>query len=274
MSQLRFSAIILSYIFIIWYTFNTGNIPISILSVLLAINYIKTKFYLADFNKIIKNELQTQRENFINSLSHDIRIPTIAQIRALELLKNQKLGNLNDSQKEMVMQIENSCKCILNLMSLMINTYNMENNKYSLIYEKFNISEVIYSCFDELINEAAEKQIKFEYDNNIETPSIIADKTELKKVIMNILSTSITNANAGEIISVSTISFNDKVRLSFKSNNNFYLSNICEHTNYTSVGQKIRMGFCKKIIENHHGKIIKNNNQNLFSFELPIFALE
>ena len=272
MSQLKFLAISLCYIYIIWSS--KGNIPVTILTILLGLIFIRTKFYLDNFNNIIKNELHAQRENFINSLSHDIRIPIIAQIRALELLKNDKLGDLNTAQKDMVLHIENSCKCILNLSSLMINTYNIENNKYSLIYEKFNISEIINSCFNELINEASEKQITFEYNNKIKDMSIVADKTELKKVIMNILSTSITNANFGEKVSVITAACNDKIRLSFISSSNYRLSNICEHSDYSSVGQKIRMGFCKKIIENHHGKIIKNRNQNLFSFELPIYAFE
>ena len=45
--------------------------------------------------------LQAQRETFIASLSHDLKNPTIAQIRAIELLLKGKFGQVLPQQKEL-----------------------------------------------------------------------------------------------------------------------------------------------------------------------------
>lgn len=272
MSQLKIYAVMLMYLYIMLFAINNGNTTAVIIAGILFIIYAKTVLYTNRSNVNLKIRLNRQREYFINSLSHDLRIPTIAQIRALDLVKSEKFGVLNDVQKDMLEQIEESCKCILNLLSLMINTYSMEKNNYKLIYEKINLAEIISSCFDELYPKAAEKQITFEYDSKIKNLYITADKAELKKVIINILLNSISNAYTGEKISITAKSGYKKIRFTFSCKNKAkYFSD--NESNYTSVGQSIIMSFCKKIIEIHKGKIIENNNLNSFSFELPEYSV-
>ena len=272
MNRFKYLAVMGMYVYIFMMAVSANNILSAILIIVLLVMYIKI---CAEKNNYLiehKRNLLIQREYFVNLLSHDLRIPTIAQIRALDLLKSERLGSLNFSQKDMIMQIEDSCKCILNLMSLMINTYGIENNTYKLIYEKFNISDVIVSCFNELLPQAAEKKITFEYKNNIKNNNffVTADKTEIKKVILNIMSTSIMHTHYGEMISVILSSAKNKIKITITGNNEEYIS--CDNDAnpiYTSVGQNIRLGFCKKIIETHKGKIFENLNKNCFSFELP-----
>ena len=271
MNQFKNILILLIHITVICVAASEKNITGIILTIILLMNYIKLKSTFLNNIKIIKNEQEVQREYFINYLNHDIRIPTIAQIRALELLKKEKLGKLEDSQKDMMIQIEDSCKCVLNLVSLMINTYYMDDDKYCLNYEEFNLSEIINSCFDELVDRATDRQITFEYDNRINDNVIFADKNELKKVIFNILSTTVLNVPPGEKVSVTTCAYTGKIRLTFFCSNNYCYSNLYEPKNYAAVGQSLTMGFCKKIIESHNGKILQNkDSRNLFSFELPV----
>ena len=270
MYRLNELAVTTMYIFIFLVTIIEKNPTSSVIILILALIYIKQNNKLKIFDKKLKKNLFLQKERFINILSHDLRIPIIAQIRALEIINNKNLGGLNDAQSNMLFEVENSCRCVLNLMSLMINTYKMENNSYKLIYEKFNLTELILSCFDELLPEAQEKNITFEYRNDNKNLNITADKTELKKVILNILSTSISNAGIGQRISVITDNFNNKIRLIIAGSNNQLYSNL--NSDYSSIGLGIRFGFCKKIIENHKGRFIQNNINNSLGFEIPQYA--
>ena len=43
-----------------------------------------------------------EKATYITILSHDLKIPTIAQIRALELLINGQFGELTKEQKEII----------------------------------------------------------------------------------------------------------------------------------------------------------------------------
>ena len=219
---------------------------------------------------LLKNEcLKKQRENFINIVTHDLRLPVLAQIRALDILNNELIGNLSGEQKEMISQIKSSCVSNLNLMSLLINTYNIENNNYKLFYEKFNISDIIISCFNELSNEATEKNVIFEYFLGKENISMIGDKNEIKKVFFNLISTALATSKFGTKVSVVLKKSGRKIRFcifSSDSDNNF-----TDFTNrmYSAIGQCIKLNFCEKVIKNHNGQIIKQKQKNTFIFELP-----
>ena len=237
--------------------------------------YIKLNKTVDNYNEITKAALHNQREIFINSLSHDLRIPLIAQLRALELIRNECFGKINNTQKEMLCQTEQSCHCILNLISLLINTYNIENSTYKLIYNKFNLYEIILTCFNELVPTASEKNITFEYNGEDKNLYLAADKDDIKKVIKNLLLSSIEYANSGDIISVKIKNINKKLQLALKvkeANNG--CSRIEEHdSRFNAIGHSIRYHFCKKIIELHKGQILQNSNfDKSFVFELPLSA--
>lgn len=271
MIQLKDLVITIMYLYIFVIILPEKNLIATSFLLILFICYFTQSIKNKEFNKNLRRYLSAQKERFINIISHDLRIPIIAQIRALDIVNSEKLGSLNDTQKNMLIEIEDSCKCVLNLMSMMINTYKMENNSYKLIYEKFNLSDLIVSCFDELLSQATEKNITFEYKNLNKNQNITADKTELRKVIINILSASILNAHIGEKISIIINNTNNKIRLIISGYDNQTYKNNSFNSYYTSIGHDIRFKFCKKIIENHNGKIIQNIN-NSFGFEIPQFA--
>ena len=271
MIQLKDLVITIMYLYIFVFILPEKNLIATSFLIILFVCYFTLSIKNKEFNKNLKRYLSAQKERFINIISHDLRIPVIAQIRALEIINNERQGSLNDVQKSILLEIENSCKCVYNLMSLMINTYKMENNSYKLNYEKFNLSEAVISCFDELLLQAQEKNITFEYKNMHKNPQITADKLELKKVILNILSDFISNAQKGQKISVITNNSNNNIRLIISGCNNLPYKNSYINSYYASIGQDIRLKFCKKIIENHRGKMIHNMN-NSFGFEIPQFV--
>ena len=67
------------------------------------------------FPNLKNNEIEKQKEYFIETLVHDLKVPTLAQYRGLELLENEVVGNLSEEQKELVSQIKYSCKYILDM---------------------------------------------------------------------------------------------------------------------------------------------------------------
>lgn len=275
MSGFKDYILIIIYLFCILSIYNQINITLFgtlvTLYIILIIKLTKMNNRIRFSNTVIKQCLNSQRDNFIDSLSHDLRVPVIALLRIVELINNGHFGELNITQKNMMNQAEQSCKCILNLIALLINTYSFENESRHLLYEKFNISDLIINCFNELMNEAKEKNITFTFENIYKNLYIKADKEEIKNVLNNIIKTSIINANSGNTIRVKIKPYNKKIRLEI-SNITSNIENIegIFQDKYTSIGESIRMHFCKKIIETHHGHILTANNRlNSYIFELP-----
>ena len=62
---------------------------------------LKEEFVNKHFEYInSERNLQNQRETFVASLGHDLKNPTIAQIRGLELLLKGNFGLINNEQKD------------------------------------------------------------------------------------------------------------------------------------------------------------------------------
>ena len=89
-------------------------------------------------------EIERQKEYFIETLTHDLKVPTLAQLRGLELLNSELVGTLTPAQRELTSQIEESCKYILDMISMIVNTYKFECGQNKLVYDKFDFSQLLF----------------------------------------------------------------------------------------------------------------------------------
>ena len=235
-----------------------------LLSILLTMKCFSYETKVKNNKEITQKQIKIQRDKFVNSLTHDLRIPVIAQLRALELFNNGTLGKLTPTQQEIAAQTVHSCRYILDLISLLINAYKIESSEHRLIYESFNILDLISKCFDELMDEAAEKNITFECKCEYDELFLTADKEEIKNVIHNLIFTSIIHSTYSTKIAV------EVYILLYEQQNEEYGSIGDDDSSYTTIGQNIRMNYCKKIIETHNGRVLESeNNPGLFIFEIP-----
>ena len=233
---------------------------------------LQKKVYL--FGKELKESMDMQREHFVNSLNHDLRIPVLAQLRALELIQMEQLGTLNHAQKDILNQTVQSGRCILNLISLLINIYRIENNVLNVGYQRFNVHELVIYCFNELKDEAAEKNLTYSLECSNKNLYINANKDEIKKLLINLLLATIMYSNYGSKVLVKVVQTDNKLRVSVSCDgSNAYSLNMNLNSRYTSIGESIRIHFCKKVIETHKGQIIKPKMGDAFVFELPMAAV-
>lgn len=229
-------------------------------------------------NRLLKLEIDKSdrhRQYYIETLMHDLKVPAIAQLRGISLLKNGYSDN-----KEILANIEQSCQYSLDIISTLVNIYRFENGETNLNIEKINFSELVKECFDELSIISKDKNLTFILEKNDENTVAEADKTEIKKVIINILSTAISYSNKGGEIYVKLLSDCCDLKVvvqtkgislsALECKNMFCAYN--EKDNFTNVGQGIKLYMCKKILEWHKGNIYAstdNISENKFIFTLP-----
>ncbi|MCM1004132.1 MAG: HAMP domain-containing histidine kinase [Candidatus Gastranaerophilales bacterium] len=226
-------------------------------------------FFVLRKNISLKSELFNQRENFIKTLSHDLRVSTLAQIRGLDLLKNKY--NI-----ELISDVEESCKYSLDMINMLLSTYRYDNGEQVLNREIFNFSDSVSTCSSKLCNITEEKGIRFYYSMNSSEP-IWADKTEIEKVLYYLLSTAVFYSEKNNTIAISsqkaggdlevTVTYSGKP-LSDEECRRMFSNN----PRFSTVGHGIKMYMCKKIIEFHGGTIGVNNLQgkiNSFTFTIP-----
>ena len=102
----------------------------------------------------LKHELKNEIEYFKDILANHLKTPLNAQIMALEILLDEKFGNLNKEQKELLENISASNVRILHILENILSKYGTgENNFYET--KKVNIKEIldrVLNKFHHIIN--------------------------------------------------------------------------------------------------------------------------
>ena len=262
-----------------------NNLFLGIISIIKDITQeeaLKTEFVNKHFEYInTERNLQTQRETFVASLGHDLKNPTIAQIRGLELLLKGEFGVINNEQKELLEMILDSCRYMNSMLATLLATYKNADGIIKLNYSDFSFEDLVQECISEMVYIAKEKGINIVIENKLEQTSFQADKVQLKRVIMNLLSNGIKYAYK-----------NSELKIRIKSNcltTEFEFENFspyipkekqqaifAQYVSYADTHKEIGIGLglyaSKKIIEAHNGKIyVKSfkDERNIFGFTIP-----
>lgn len=228
-----------------------------------------------------EKQLQSQRETFVASLGHDLKNPTIAQIRGLELLLKGEFGEITSEQKELVEMVLDSCRYMNGMLSSLLATYRNYGGVVKLNFEEFSLPDLIEECVSEMIYVAKDKNIKITITSKLKNKIVLADRIQIKRVIMNLLSNGIKYAFKDTELKLSTFSKNGNSCFQFE-NRSPYISEekqktiFAQYVSYASAHKELGIGLglyaSKKIIEGHAGKIFVQsfrNDRNIFGFNIP-----
>ena len=222
--------------------------------------------------------LQKQRETFIASLSHDLKNPTLAQIRAIELILKGKFGKVLPEQREIMEMLLDSCKYMNAMLCSILTTYRNEKGTINLKSEHVSIADLAEECTDEMIYLAKDKGIKINLENYAENEYVWGDTIQLRRVIMNLLTNSIKYAYSNTEVRVRVYNEGKNTCFMFE-NNSPYLTpkrqkNIfARYISYSKTDSGIGLGLyaSKKIVEAHGGEIFVHsykNDKNIFGFKI------
>lgn len=227
----------------------------------------------------VDKEIETQKENFVATLSHDLKTPTTAQIKALEHVLNSECIHLCPNDRDLLTEVYNSCKYMYRMINNLIFTYKYSDGKMELKPESFDLIELLTECCREMryFYEERSQVINFEFD--IDKCFIVADRLEIKRVIINLLSNAISYSLRDSAIRVYLKEKKEKVSFSISNNTSnikeedlstFFDKFISGTDGYKDNSSGLGLYLSKQIIEAHGGTIsVKKQDDNcIFTFEL------
>ena len=223
-----------------------------------------------------------QRETYVATLTHDLKTPTIAQIKALDLLLNDHMGPLNNEQKELLSLTKDSCNFMYEMLSTLLSTYKYENGDYTLNCEKCNIISLAEESIKELEAMLKEKNVTIHMHTEGSQFNTECDRMQIKRVLINILGNAISYAYNNTNIAVTIkqdengIGFeakNESAYINPETMNNLFKKYVSHAAKFNKVGVGLGLYLSKQIINAHNGNIYAKSfedNHNIFGFVLPL----
>lgn len=282
-NHLFYTALITLIFLLTFYTIHLNkNINIILFAIICGIlNSYIIKIILFIKNNELQKKEKKQRETYISTLNHDLKIPTLAQIQALQLLSNEKIGKINKRQKEIVNLTLESCTYMYEMLSTILSTYKYENQDFSLCFEKIYLLKVIDECFNQSISSLQNKNLRVKINSKEKFFTIIADKKQIKKALENIINHCISSADENTEIICEIKHNNNNIFLSLGFESSYISADTTQNLlkKYTTsaekfdkVGSSLGLYLAKQIISAHNGSINVESRQadyNIYNIELP-----
>jgi len=133
-------------------------------------------------------------------MSHELRTPMNAIIGFTDLLIEGVFGELNKEQKEYIMDIEDSSKHLLDMITHILNISKIESGHAALKIEEIHLNSLIDQVISTLKSFYSEKDIKLDIIGLRKKQFIFADRIKFKQIIYNLLSNAIKFTEKGRIV--------------------------------------------------------------------------
>ena len=148
------------------------------------------------FIVILKNitELKEQdlaKTNFMATLSHELKTPISAIDMSLGLLEDERIGHLNEEQKELARTIRLNSARLLRMVNEILDISRIESGKLQLTFEEVQPDEVIVKALNNVKTFIAEKQIRVIQNIEPDLPNVRTDVPKTTAVLVNFLTNAI-----------------------------------------------------------------------------------
>lgn len=242
----------------------------------------KKRYVLIIKDITTEKEIETLKEDFVATLTHDLKVPIVAAANMIDLFLAHKFGDISDKQEFALNSMRASNKELLDLVQILLETYKIHEKGISLYKENIDLNSFVAGIVEEMqgIANGVKLQIKFiPYKSDF---MINADPMQLQRVIKNLISNAIDHSNTkdsievkiGQIQSFATISVvdfgqgiaKDEIKMIF---NKYYSA----AKKLRKVGTGLGLYLSQQIAQAHGGEITVISEENVrteFCVKIPL----
>jgi len=240
----------------------------------------KKRYVIIIKNTTNQQELEKLREDFVATLTHDLKVPIVAESNILDFLINGKFGEINEKQHEAISNMKDCNQELLELVQILLETYKINEAGIDLDKENIDLVSFIRTIVDEMqsIAEKSGLKIVFNPQNNL---TAFADNIQLKRVVKNLIQNAISHSDSSKDVNIAisqipnfiTISIIDYGKGITKENidkifNKYYST----AKKFRKIGTGLGLYLSQQIIKSHNGEIVVTSEENVnteFCIKLP-----
>ncbi|MBI3296601.1 MAG: HAMP domain-containing protein [Elusimicrobia bacterium] len=209
-----------------------------------------------------EKELDKMKEEFLHSITHDLRNPLGSIIGFLEFLRKGVVGVLNPQQKGMVESMIKSANRLMTLVNNILDVAKMETHELELNLKEASLAGLASHSLDILGSLAQRRGISLELDASEEFTAV-CDPDQIERVITNLLGNAIKFAPDDGRIVVHVDDIGAALRLCVSDNGPGIPESHLEKifAKFEQVpgqrrgGTGLGLTICKRFVEAHKGRI-------------------
>ena len=241
----------------------------------------KNRFVLLIKDVTNEREIETLKEDFVATLTHDLKVPIVAEANIVEFLLEGKFGEITEKQKVALQNMQVSNKELIDLVQILLETYKIKEHGIKLLKETIVLDPFIEGIVAEMQPIANKSGITINF-NPERALTVNADPIQLNRVIKNLISNAISHSNTKECIDVKTgeqkgfitISVIDygqgisqeEIKMIF---NKYYSA----AKKFRKIGTGLGLYLSQQIALSHGGEITVDSEENVrteFCVKLPV----
>ena len=166
----------------------------------------KTIGYVVILRNITEyKELDFAKTNFISTVSHEFKTPISSIKMSLQLLENEKIGAINQEQKNLIESIKDDANRLLNTTTELLNITQVETGKIQLSIVSTEPKTILEYAINANKTQAEQKQIQLKTYYPKDLPMVVADNEKTAWVLTNLISNAIRYSHENSTINLSII---------------------------------------------------------------------
>ncbi|MCJ7692956.1 MAG: ATP-binding protein [Sedimentisphaerales bacterium] len=255
------------------------------------IEWEKQNAYLVSLHNITerKNAEEKMQEaveiksKFVSTASHELRTPLAALKEGIRLVLQEKTGNLNDKQKELLSIVKRNVDRLTRLINDVLDFQKLEAGKMKFDLRENDINEIARDVYDTMAPAVKSVGLDFLLSLQNDLPKVEFDGDKIAQVITNMVSNAMKFTEKGNI-TIATSKGENTIQVSVTDTGCgikkqdlprvFYeFEQLGQEGERKTGGAGLGLTISKAIIEQHRGKIFGESEYNkgtTFHFVLPV----
>lgn len=134
--------------------------------------------------------LEQEKEDFVSMLTHDLKTPLTAVVGATDMVREGRLGKINDEQKEYLESAIESCAEMVEMIDTLLDVYKFEAGKMILTFTREEPQMIINKAMSGFRMIAQRSNTKLTATFQDRLPDIFVDRNKILRLVSNLLSNS------------------------------------------------------------------------------------
>jgi PAS domain S-box-containing protein len=226
------------------------------------------------------HEIDRLKSEFIATASHELRTPLTSVQMGVHLLLEGALGELTDSQNEVLQACRQDCERLDKLMRDLLDLSKIEAGESQPQLAPVSARDLLNTAVKELRPQVETKGLKLSVDAPVTLPRVMVDQLQIERVVSNLVINALRHTKDGEI-KISAEQRDNYVAVSIQDTGSGIPSEYLPHIfdKFVQVpdaptgGAGLGLTISKSIVEAHGGQISVQSQVGrgtTFTFTLPL----